>query len=333
MRKLASIQTILEIIPIEGADFIEQARILGWSMVIKKGEFAVGDHAIMFEIDSVLPDTPTFEFMRRSRFRVKTMKMKKVLAQGLALPLKMFPFLPENLEVGTDVSELLGVTKYQPAEDSSVGGVPGGNFPGYVSKTDETRIQSVPTLIEELSGVPCYVSVKMDGCSASYVVHDGEALVCSRNMTLTESDTNVHWIIERRHGILNKLDAQGGSWAVQGEICGPKIQANRLGLTAHEFYAFNVYNIETGQYLDFVDFRKFCECLGIKTVPIEIENFSLAGHTVDSLLEMARGKYVSGHAREGIVIRPRVEQFSNLLHGRASFKAINNEFLLKGGED
>jgi len=332
-RKLASVQEIKAIMPIDGADFIEQAQVLGWSMVVKRGEFKAGDHAIMFEIDSVLPDQPVFEFMRASKFRVRTKRMKRVLAQGLCLPLSAFPDVTKDAEIGTDVTALLGVTKYEPPEDSSVGGIARGNFPAYVSKTDETRIQSVPSVLDELRDVPCYVSVKQDGTSATYVVHGEDQLVCSRNMALNESDTNVHWIIQRRYDILGKLKARGGSWAMQGEICGPKIQANRLGLVESEFYCFNVFDIGNGRYLDFADLQRFCVDLGVKTVPIEDANFSLAGHTVASMLELAQGQYPSGLPREGIVIRPLVETFSYRLHGRASFKVINNAFLLKGGED
>lgn len=74
-RKLASIQTILEINPIEGADNIVVATVLGWHCVVKKGEFNVGDKIIYIEVDSILPATPEFEFMAKYNYRVKTVRV------------------------------------------------------------------------------------------------------------------------------------------------------------------------------------------------------------------------------------------------------------------
>ena len=92
-RKLVSIQVIDDVAPIDGADNIMQARVMGWTVVVKKGEFAPGDRCVFFEIDSVLPDGPAWsEFMRPRGFRVRTAKLRGVLSQGLALPLAILPY-------------------------------------------------------------------------------------------------------------------------------------------------------------------------------------------------------------------------------------------------
>ena len=119
MRKLASIQTIKYVKPIPDADSIETVGILGWECVSKKGEFQTDDKCVYFEIDSLLPEIPEFEFLRKGcwnetfkKFRLKTIKLRKQLSQGLALPLSVFPNLAK-LNVGDDVTELLGIEKYE----------------------------------------------------------------------------------------------------------------------------------------------------------------------------------------------------------------------------
>ena len=105
MRHLASIQKILNINPIEGADKIEQARVKGWNLVVGKGEFKENDLCVFFEIDSILPDKPEFDFMKNKKFRVKTIRLKGVISQGLALPLSILP--EGNYKEDDDVTEIL----------------------------------------------------------------------------------------------------------------------------------------------------------------------------------------------------------------------------------
>ena len=90
MRKLASIQTIDDIKPIEGKDRIAMARVRGWNVIIQKSEFNIGDKCVFFEIDSVLPEKPWFEFMRQRKFRVRTLKFGNAVSQGLVFPLSIF---------------------------------------------------------------------------------------------------------------------------------------------------------------------------------------------------------------------------------------------------
>lgn len=137
-RKLAHIEKIEWIKPIEGADNIELIGILGWVCIAKIGEFKVGDTCVYFEIDSKLPEAEWSEFMRSKHFQVKTMKLGKfkVISQGLALPLSAFEWWEpldesgandflnnslrtklEQLSIGDDCTELLGV-KYSVKEDN-----------------------------------------------------------------------------------------------------------------------------------------------------------------------------------------------------------------------
>lgn len=327
-RKLVSIQVVDAVTPIEGADQIEQARVMGWTVVIKKGEFRPGDRCVFFEIDSILPDGASWaEFMRPRNFRVRTVKLRGVLSQGLALPVDI---LQGNVPgVGVDVRERLGVTKFEaivPDKREMAGA-----FPSLIPKTDEIRLQSALGVLDEIRGKDFYVSTKMDGSSATFFRDiEGGLTAASRNWAI-KPGTNQLWTVAEKHRIAERLPL---GYAVQGELCGPGIQKNRIGLTGLDLFVFNVYDVKAGGYLDYQAFLDFCREHGLKTVPIERvvrgEEAMQFQHSLDGWLDAARGIYPgTKNRKEGIVIRPLIEAHSLTLGGRLSFKVINNEFLLK----
>jgi RNA ligase (TIGR02306 family) len=337
-RKLASIQTISALEPIEGADRIEKITVLGWSLVSKKGEFKVGDRCIFFEIDSVLLDGPEWaEFMRPKKFRVRTIRLRGVLSQGLAMPLSILPS-SESLEIGTDVSEQLGITKYEPPlhDGGAKFGKARGNYPSFISKTDEIRLQSCPDLLEEIRNAGLfYISVKIDGTSGTFCYDGDEFCACSRNWKKTEDDTNVYWQVARKYKLAEVL-AANRDYAIQGEVAAPGIQGNKLRLLEPDLFVFNVFDIKKGRILDYYDFRTFCIDNGLKTVPIEAvmttDDLATFDYSLEAWLKKAEGNYESGSPREGIVVRPLISTYSPTLRGRLSFKVINNSFLLRYGE-
>lgn len=124
--------------------------------------------------------------------------------------------------------------------------------------------------------------------------------------------------------------------AIQGELCGPGIQKNRLGLVSVELRVFSVYDARpgAGRFLGYQDFVSFCAEHGLTTVPIEQvvegEDAARFEHSLDVWLERARGLYAgTKNRKEGIVVRPLVEDTSATLGGRLSFKVISNDYLLK----
>lgn len=339
MRKLASIQTVKYIKPIPNADSIEAVGVLGWEVVTKKGEFQPEDTCVFFEIDSLLPEIPEFEFLRKScwnnnlkKHRLKSIKLRKQLSQGLALPINVFPNLA-GLTVGTDVTELLGVEKYEPPIPAQIqGDVRSFNWP--ISKTDETRVQldDEHRFIERLTGKPYYITLKLDGTSSSFLIDpkDGVYHVCGRNYSYRRTQDHSFWKISERYNIeqgLRALWEKGSRLALQGEVVGPGIQKNPLGLPHIDLYIFNVVDINTGKKLCLDQSLTIVQRLGLNFVPI-VDKGSSFGYTKDDLLEKARGKYKTHFPSakqsqdcEGLVVRS--------LCGEISFKAINNDFLLK----
>lgn len=331
LRKLASIQVIESLEPIEGADRILKARVMGWTVVVAKGEFAPGDQCVFFEVDAVLPETaPWAAFMRPRGFRVKTCTLRGVLSQGLALPLAVLPPGHGPVEVGQEVTEALGVTKHEP--EVPLGVEAAGAFPALIPKSDEIRLQSALGLLDELRGLPFYVTVKCDGTSSTVARLGGELVVCSRNLALKPGADNPYWRVATRYELGSRLPE---GFAVQGEVCGPKLQKNRLELPDHDLFVFNVFDVKQGRYLDFADFVAFCRDLRLTTVPVErvvdgdeLVRFELS---LPRLLELAEGTYAgTKNRREGIVVRPLVERRSETLGGsRLSFKVLNNAYLLR----
>jgi RNA ligase (TIGR02306 family) len=338
-RKLASIQRVLAIEPIANADAIELARINGWQCVVKKGEFAPGDLGVFLEIDSIPPDNEVFRFLwmpksgeqieRPAKFRIRTMKLRGALSQGLLLPLSSFEL--EKASEGDDVTQPLGVEKYEPPAPVGMGDFR-ANFPGFIPKTDEMRVQSVPEVLDELRGLPYVATLKYDGTSSTFVIdpRTNEFHACGRNLSLQDGE-NIYWRAARKYD-LEAVLRRSPNFAVQGELCGPGIQKNRLNLKELSLFVFNVYDFQNARYLAHDEARQWLLQNGLTPVETIEEGDSFA-HTQDSLLALAEGKYPNTqNEREGIVIRPRQERFSPTLGGRLSFKAISNRFLLKEGE-
>ena len=345
-RKLASIQKVVGVHPIDGADAIERVDILGWQCVARKGEFKTADLVCYCEIDSLLPNAPWSQFLWKKgddgkpTYRLRTVKLRGQVSQGLVLPLsvlegKKFPTdTRENpvypITEGMDVTGMLGITKYDPPIPAQLAGKVKGQFPSFIPKTDEIRVQAEPGIIDEFKGLSVHITTKMDGSSGTFYVYNGEFGVCSRSLDLIEDDANTFWEVARMYDLKAKLLAMGKNIAIQGEVCGEGIQKNRLGLKGHDLFCFNVYDIQAARYLDVDHASDVFASLGVKVVPTIYCGVFMPTWDVAKLIEMAKGTYeLSGKYREGIVIRPMTEQRSEVLKGRMSFKVINQDFLLE----
>lgn len=349
MRNLASVQKILALTPIEGADAIECATVLGWQVVVKKGEFSVGDVVVYVEIDSVLPEREEFEFMRPRKFRVKTIRLRGQISQGIVFPISILP--DGTYEEEQEVTEILGIVKYEIPESNhhSNNSKPKGNFPSFIPKTDETRVQNLQKVLTRYKGTPCYITEKLDGSSMTCYLKDGVFGVCSRNLDLLDVEGNRFWEAAKSHDIEAKLRAMfaktGIEYAVQGELIGEGIQGNKYKLKGTQFRIFNIFDIERFAYVGLREFLSFWDYFKFKAVPLIKGEYELSD-SIPDIVQMSVRKslinpdvWAEGHDvwAEGIVVRPTVEKVDlemsrGLSNGRLSFKAINPEFLLKYGE-
>lgn len=333
-RKMATIRKIDEIRPIEGADAIEAAVVGGWVVVIKKGEFKVGDLAVYCEIDSWIPNelAPFLskgqeprEFNGVKGERLRTVKLRGQISQGLLLPGNLTFWRDE----GTDVSESLGIQKWEAPIPAQLAGDVEGPFPSVIPKTDQERIQNLTEQLREWQGNTDFtweITEKLDGSSMTVFVNDDTEGVCSRNWNLKETEGNTLWRVARRNDLLTKIRNTNRNLALQGELIGEGIQGNTYKVTGQEFFVFDIYDIDRGDYMTPFERRVFCDTHGIKHVPVLAKEMVIQ-EWVTGLLAMADGQSVLNPkaAREGLVFKCNT-------FGGPSFKAISNKWLLKNGE-
>lgn len=317
-RKLATVDVIVDIQPIPNADFIEMVQVRNWQCVARKGEFKVGDLCVYAEIDSVFPDEPRWGFLKDKHRRIRTIKLRGQISQGIALPFSLFTEdLPE--EVGADVTDFLGITKYDPNANSGRGLCkPRGNFPGFIPKTDEERVQNLR--LHELRNKIWFGFEKEDGTSTTYYKRDGKFGLCSRNLELKFEPGNVYYDMALKYSIFDVIK-EGHS--VQGEIVGPGIQKNRQNHKEKKFLMFYVFDIEKQIYLDWYTNGMYYE---LDRVPfyggIDTTNFDSINNYLALVDQLGKNK-------EGLVLS---RYDSSCIYGKESFKIINNNYLLKNNE-
>lgn len=334
-RTLASIVKVKKLIPIADADKIELAEIKGWRCIVKKNEFSEEDLGVYFSIDSVVDiSDPNFEFLK-GKSRIKTIKMRGVISQGLLLPLNVLSSRGYNIDdfkEGDDVTTQMNVTKYISTEELSQYENSNGtkiSFPNFVPKTDETRIQDTPEFLNCIKNRNIVITRKEDGCSCTFIFKDGMFYCCGRNYVLTEpnNQTAHYFHIKDKFNMEEKMNKFEKNIAIQGEIVGCKINGNRLKLTYYDYRVFNIYDIDNHKYLNWESVEEICNKLKLNTVPVVYKGCSNKIElTTDAFLKLANDQsYGEKLIAEGIVVKTNDENY------RISFKVISNEYLLKHG--
>ena len=374
MRKLATIQKIKSLEPIDGKDRIVVASFesVGWHVIVAKNDFEIGDYCVYIEPDSILPVHREYEFLRKkcyseklNGFHIKTMKMSGIISQGIAFPLSVIDWKnrcslsPSQNQEGTDVTRILKIRKYDPAEitektyskkhhliknpilrfilrhlpfasnqfreKSNLKG-----FPQFLHKTDEVRVQNVPYIFDKYNGkIECYITEKLDGTSITYAIYNEKFYVCQRNFQRLK-DNSIYWQIAEKYDIEKKLHAIGENCAIQGEGIGPGIQGNRYGLKELDFFVYNLFDIDRQRYLPFAILDRLYTLETFKKVPL-LGTGQLYGN-VDQWVSESIGKSkLADIPREGIVVRsidgePKYQKDMGEIF---SFKVINPEYLLK----
>lgn len=327
MNNLATIQTIKDVRKHPNADALDIVKVLGWEVVTKREEFKIGDLCIYICIDTIVPENPEFEFLRNKHFRIKPIRLRKEYSNGICFPLNI---LPSDFQIvdGADVTSVIGVKKYEKPVPTELAGIAAGHIPGFLIITDEDNLRSNPEAVPEMYGRPYYITRKEDGSSGTYFIRNNSFGVCSRRIHLKESETNGFWRMARKYDIENvlKLAFPDNDIAVQGEVVGPGIQNNRLGLKELEFRLFNLFDINNRSYLDYNRIVEFTNKYSIPMVPL-IGEGSAFGYSLEELVELAKAQnYPTGGPAEGIVIRPKESFYSNVLKKSWSGKVINDRY-------
>jgi RNA ligase (TIGR02306 family) len=342
MRKLATIRKIDEIRPILDADAIECAVVGGWTVVVKRGEYKAGDLAVYLEIDSFVPtelapfltkpghESKEFNGVRGERLR--TVKLRGQVSQGLLLPMSVLDWDADSIDtddIGIDVADGLGIQKWEAPVPAQLAGQVRGNFPGFISKTDQERIQNLTGELRQWQDNQAFtweVTEKLDGSSMTVYVRDEDEGVCSRNLDLKMDTANTFWKVAIQENLIEKIRRSGRNLALQGELIGDGIQKNPYGIRGQAFRLFDIFDIDRGDYMSPFERRTFADTHGIEHVPL-IAVGMVIQENVQGLLTMAEGKSVLNDKaeREGLVFKCNT-------FGGPTFKAISNRFLLKGGD-
>jgi RNA ligase (TIGR02306 family) len=360
-RKLATIRKIEALEPIEGKDKIVLAHLDGWQAIVQKDEYNVGDLVVYCEIDSFLPVREEYEFLRSrcfkstknlgDGFRIKSMKLGGILSQGLVLPLKYdlsvvdkwyldIDYNLHHVNVGDDVTELLGIQKYEQPIPAQLAGKVRGNFPSFIPKTDQERIQNCfRTLQNKWMDYTWERTMKLDGSSMTMycrTIEDTESFdgpfyqwqegVCSRNLDLQIEGNDGNAFVEMWKLMHEKIRdycvAFNRQLAFQGELMGEGIQKNRERITGHAFFCYDIFDIEKQQYLSAPERQRICENLDMLHCP-DLGNIKFdADITVKKLLADSDIPSMTHEFAEGIV-------YKAIENPQVSFKVINNRFALQ----
>lgn len=347
MRQLVTLRVVKEIIPIKDADLIEEVVIDGWHLVCQKGIHTVGDQVLYFEIDSFLPASDErFEsfmnfgittFEGNKGHRVKTKRLRGVYSQGILMPVSSFPEV-ENPEFDVDYSETIGVVKWEQSEVEGSEGGSKSNFPDFIPKTSQDRIQNIYGKFSDENRKQEFVgTLKMNGSSITAYVRKDPVLnipiygICSRNVELELSSPDIPKNMRGKFeqgiinsGILQKLTdvyLNGYEMAFQGELVGPGIQGNYEKHDDYKVYMFNAFHITNQRYLTYGLFEAFCRKLKMDAVPVIYEATQILKSPLADILNLSEGKGMNAKHREGIVWKE--------VNGNTQFKAISNKFLDK----
>lgn len=339
-RKLASVQRVNKIEAIPDADLIESVGVLGWHCVASKGDFHVGDLCVYFEIDSFLPIRPEFEILRSNSyknspllgegFRIKTKTFRGTLSQGFICKIDILG--KGDFKEGDDVTSHLGVREWEREESDTGDGTAIADLPAFLKQTVEYRIQSYPEALNVLYQKPYYITNKFDGKSTTVARKDDEYRLFGHEVELKLETYKYKDVIESVMAKLKNYKAIHNV-AIEGELCGPGIQQNRVGLKKVEFFAFRIMDIDNRRWLPFKEFIKICTELEIKTVEVVEVGESFPYTTMNELIKKADGYYAcTRRRREGIVVCSQDMLPCDVFESRGerlSFKVISNKYLLK----
>lgn len=332
-RKMATIRRIAEVKAIEGADRIVAYRVDGWYVVDSKDKYKQGDLVVYCEPDSWVPHSIAPFLTKPDQFpkvykgvegqKLRSVRLKGQISQGLLLSI---PSLIESVgcwsafEEGSDVSEWIGVQKWEADIPAQLQGQMKGSFPSFIRKTDQERVQNIRN-VRQYQDTLFEVTEKLEGSSMTVYFRDGEFGVCSRNVELKDDGANTFWQVAKQYDLENKLRSYGKNIAIQGELIGPSIQGNIYKLQAPDFRVFDVFDIDNQKYIPAYDRFDLCAGFGLKHAPL-IDTIQ-GCNSIDDYLAFAEDKSVlnPNQEREGLVFKA--------LDGGFSFKAISNKYLLK----
>ena len=320
--KLASIEQINTVEKHPNADRLDIATVVGkaWRCIVGRDSFKSGDKCVFICIDSEVPASLWPMATEREFERVKTIRLRGQFSQGLILS------VPKDLKdepIGADIGFMLGVRKYEKPEPSMSGDL----FPVHlISKTDEMNLLSYPQLLDEMRMMLAKITIKADGSSGTFF-YDDRFHVCSRKLDLFEGARGFWGEIAEKYDLERKMSNMENI-AVQGEVVGPSIQGNPMGLTERDFLVFGVKDLAQDEWVHGQLEKDIIDFLGMKSVEVVSSSCRIDENTtINQMQEIANSvKYPNGEPAEGIVVRPLYPAWSEFIGRQLSFKVINQNY-------
>lgn len=304
--KLASIERIKSVEKHFNADSLEICSVAGYKAITKLGQYKEGELVVFIQPDTCLPDISWAAFYRSKSKRVKAVKLRNVWSMGIIESIENVGlFFRDSYEEGQEISDIIGVTKYEAPAPQDLSAK--GNLPFGISKSDEENWQSVDIPYGEF----CDVTMKYEGQSASFAyknVPDREPFaICSRSLEIKPECENNFTRIAAKYDIKAKLTKfcqdNNVNLCLRGECYGSNIQNFKPNPHAGfplDFALYNVLNLDTLKY-EIKDspfyYTKVATALGLKTVDLLEENVIITPELIekyDSKLEKINEKYYEG---------------------------------------
>ncbi len=325
------VASIEKLSPHNNADTLELAQILGWQMVVRKGEYGIGDKVTYFPVDTVLPQELSDSFgvtKYLSKGRIRCAKLRGEPSFGLAVK-------PANpaWEVGQDVAEhyiALGVKKYEPPVRVTAGDAE-HEHPLFLKYTEIENMRNFPDIFEE--GELVVLTEKVHGTNSRVGSIEGEFMAGSHGLRRKRPEddkfeANLYWYplsLPPVRSLLENLATQHKQVVLFGEIYGSKIQSLDYGHKGSMGYrAFDL--LVDGKYLNWTDFVAICREYGVERVPIVA---SIPFH-LDTIKTHSEGNTLlmddNPHIREGLVVKPLQER-RDPKTGRVVLKYVSDTYL------
>ena len=324
--KLATIEKITKLSPHPNADKLELVEVLGYQAVVPIGLHKEGDLVVYIQPDTVLPKDQEWaeEYIRYSPKRVKAVRLRGEWSEGVVAPFRKWNNVDElfgKYFIGQEVSEAIGVVKYDPPLPKGENVV--GTLPYQLGKTDEERFENMLDKIPY--GEVVDITLKFDGQSTThgYFIPDLRYFVTGRRYEVSAEEENrysVH-VPKVKDKIVAFCTSEGVSLAFRGESYGNGIQANKINVHSakpHSLAFFSIYNIDERKYerkgskYYFID---VCEKLGLEMVDVLERDVVLTPELIEKYSKGIK-KLPNGNHFEGVVIN----------HANGSFKVINKHY-------
>lgn len=358
MSKLqVQVLNVSEVKPHPNADRLELATVLGWQCVVGKESMKAGDLVVYFPIDSVLPESLVDHLFKDTKVkpingRVRTVKIRGAISQGLAIPVWQLSAL-KDWKPGEDVTEKLGVKKYEPPVSQSPQAFlrqvsPKEENPYFYRYTDIDHLKKFPKMLE---GKRVIITEKIHGTNfrAGWVprghlkwwqkillklgiLDDQEFVWGSHNVQLQGKKRGSDYYSREGEDIYTRMvfdldlpKKLPRGTVIYGEIYGDRVQTNYTYGCPNGVRGLVLFDARVdGKFVDWVMVERISELIGVSAAPLlYVGDFSM-----EECEYHAEGPSTDGTQphREGIVVRPLQEESG--YNGRQIYKLLNPDYLM-----